>query len=334
MGKRKETWLADIEVFPNLMSLGVYSYKEDLLLYYEISPRIDQREELYKVLKNFDGYFVTFNGNFYDCVVLSYILKDWDKLKNLEVLEFLRKVKEFSNSVINDDHDKIKFYKWFKKPWIDIDLFCFWSKMLRMSKKISLKSLGIQLGHIEVQELPFEHDKILSNDEIEQIKIYNQKNDIGIMKLLFNEMKEEISLRGYINKEYGLECWSQDAPKMASELLLKSYCEKTINLNLELKDYINQTRKIRYDKGILYIKNILGNFDPKFELDIFKQFFDRVLNSTRDFSDSFPVNYGSTSLSMSYGIGGAHSAQKNECFKSDKDNIIITSDFALIQWRN
>ena len=38
-------------------------------------------------------------------------------------------------------------------------------------------------------------------------------------------MEDDIKLRGNIVKEYQLDCWSWDAPKIASEALLKDYCK-------------------------------------------------------------------------------------------------------------
>jgi len=54
--------------------------------------------------------------------------------------------------------------------------------MLRKSKKISLKALGIQLNHEEIQELPYHPDTILEYDEMIELQRYNNDNDLGILE--------------------------------------------------------------------------------------------------------------------------------------------------------
>lgn len=334
--------LKDIECYPNYFEVGIKDYKSKDTITFEISEDIDERKSLFKYLTSYKGYTITFNGLHYDNIVLAYFVKEYSKLAKLSRLEFCKAMKEFSNLVINstigDENkqkeifEKIKSYKWHKHGWTDIDLFAYWSKMLRISKKISLKSLGIQLGYKEVQELPYKHDKILSAEERESIKYYNVVNDLGVLDLLCNDMQGEIKLRQYISNTYDLPCWSMDAPKIASELLLDDYCKQLYNEEKdgEYADFKKQIRGRRFELDELVIEDVLNGFDPKFELPVFQDFFKRVLKSSRSFGEEFPLNYGNTSIMMSYGIGGAHSIQKNECFKSTEDEIIVTSDYASL----
>jgi hypothetical protein len=319
----KATWLADIEVYPNMFFLGIRDFKQRTEFSFEVSPRLDQREELFTAMSNFDGYFVTFNGVSYDQTVINYIIKDFKRLRHLPVAEFTRLVKSFSNAVIEDDFERIKFYKWFKIKYIPVDLYLYWAKSLRISKKISLKSLGIQLLHPEVQELPYEHTTILSYQEMEEITRYNLINDLGILEALFVEMKEQIGLRAFIEKEYGLSCWSMDAPKITSEILLKSYA-KAINGDE------NEIRKQRWPDYNGLLGDLISDISFDFKHPTLRKIYEELLVSDRTFNIEQPFNHGETSMIISMGIGGIHSLVKNEIFEGYGDMIIKSSDVASL----
>ena len=195
MKKIKGTWLCDVEVYPDLFFVGIKDFKNKKVFSYEVSERKDERDKLFKDLTSFSGFFVSFNGLHYDEVVLLYFIKNYKSLlKDCSLSEFFYFIKDVSDSIINEDWDTIKLYKYAFRDWTSIDLFMYWSKMLRISKQISLKSLGIQLNHEEVQELPFPITHLFgtNEEEIEQLIHYNIKNDLGILEKLFVKMQGEV----------------------------------------------------------------------------------------------------------------------------------------------
>lgn len=345
----KQTWIADLEVYPNFFFWGVKDFKGQTIKTYEISERMDQRDELYEDMMLFDGYLVTFNGLHYDEVLIKKLIKDYDKLISMEVPDFLRTMKKFSDMVIQSEDvpsyfDEIKWYKWYNKvSWTSIDLFCYWSKMLRISKKLSLKSLAIQLNHDEIQELPYHHTQVLTPSEMDEIIRYNTRNDLGVTEKLFNKMKEDILLRAYIEEEYELPAWSYDAPKVAAELLIQDYCKQTFDHDEheDLNSYLRDFKSQRYNPYTGLIKDIMGDFEVDFELPIFQEFKNRAYNSDRTYSDEFNLIHeaSGTRVKMSYGVGGAHAQNSDEYYKEDDEWEIVTSDYAslypniIINWK-
>lgn len=329
----KSTWLLDIETFESMFFVGIKNYRTQEIITFEISEWQDDRKALYKALKSFDGYLVTFNGVWYDEMVLKFFTKNFKKLKYVPVQILLTTLKQFSDFVINDNHEVISTVKYERVGWTSIDLFLYWSKMLRLSKKISLKSLGIQLGHEEVQELPYHPNHILDKEEAEQVKRYNVVNDLGILEKLFNRMKPDIELRYYINKNYSLECWSMDAPKIAGELLIEDYCRK-IYPNLPGAKYHEakkEFKSIRYPEFTGTIGELLGDFNISFKLPEFQKLYDHMCKSTRDFSFEFPLLHeaSGTKIMLTYGIGGCHTVNENEYYVSDQHQI-VTSDYGSL----
>jgi DNA polymerase elongation subunit (family B) len=136
-------------------------------------------------------------------------------------------------------------------------------------------------------------------------------------------MEDEIKLRGNISKDYKLNCWSWDAPKIASEALLQDYCKITGN---ELKSVRDQ----RFEKPTLHLNECLRGFEPGFKLPIFQNLWTEILNSQNSFSKELIVNVNNTSIKLTYGIGGLHSVNENETYISDRDYQVVTSDVASL----
>ena len=320
--------LMDIEVYKNYFCIGIRDYVTKELLFYEISEEKNDLDLIYNWCKNFKGFLITFNGVHYDNMVIKYLIKNYNNYKHLEWSNITSDLKYFSDKIIHGDSfdEEIKQIKYLKTNWIDIDLFLYWSKMLRMSKKISLKSLGIQLGYHTVQELPFKPDTILKLEDLPKLRYYNYTHDLGILELLTNNMEEDIKLRGNIVKEYGLHCWSWDAPKIASEALLKDYCKIT---GKNVKD----VRNYKFEKPTMLLGTLLKGFEPQFKLPLFQQLWLDICTSTNSFSKELIVNINNTSIRLTYGIGGLHSVNENEQYYSNDEIQIKTSDIAL-KWRN
>jgi hypothetical protein len=320
--------LMDIEVYPNYFQVGVKDFISKDIITFEVDDRKDERNQLFTFLTTYKGYMITFNGIHYDNVVLAYFLKDSRRLSALSATEFCKAMKSFSNLVISDDHDNIKWYKWYKHGWIDIDLYLYWAKSLRISKKISLKSLGIQLNHGHVQELPYAHDSKLSPKQRDDILYYNTKNDLGILDSLTSKMQEDIKLRKYIFEEYKISCWSMDAPKICSEYLLAKYCEKTWDKTKGFEEYKREVRNSRYtpDKWRIGDYLPLVNFKTKFFQDLQEE----IRNSDNTFSKEFYYENGDTKVVVSMGIGGIHIINENEHYESTNDILCIDQDVASL----
>lgn len=225
--------LMDIECFWNYFLVGFKNFETKDTFTFEIAEDIDQSKELYEFLRDIDAentFFISFNGIDYDNIVTNYFYKNYKYFveKEFTPLDICHALKEFSNYVINNkdsyNDEQIKKYKYHNK-WIDIDLFRYWSKMLRKSKKISLKSLGIQLNHDRVQELPYDFNKILTKEERDNIKDYNVNNDLVITDKLCEELKKDIIQRQYANDKYKFNSWSWDNPKLGLNILLEEYCK-------------------------------------------------------------------------------------------------------------
>lgn len=313
--------LYDIEVYYNYFCVGLKDYETKEIIFYEVSNVKDDTKHIYDFFSDYSEFLISFNGISYDNTIIKYFLYLYETNQCINVETTCYLLKLFSDRVINDDFNdqEVRKFKYLKSKWIDIDLFAYWSKMLRISKKISLKSLGIQLGYPVVQELPYSPDTILTDEDLPKLRYYNYTHDLGILEMLVTKMNDDIQLRSNVVKDFNLDCWSWDAIKIASEALLKNYCEST-------GASVYEMRKSRFEKNPLIISEILKDFEPHFELPIFKNLYKEILSSIDTFSKELLVTINNTNIRLSYGVGGLHSINENESYYSNDDYQVVTSD--------
>ena len=164
--------------------------------------------------------------------------------------------------------------------------------MLRLSKKISLKGLAIQMNYPVVQELPFDPSMSLNHAQIDELRHYNSVHDLGITDLLFTQFTGKgtvplgnlgtVQLRHVISQKYNLTCMSWDGPKMASELLLQEYCKIT-NLNPK------HVKSLKFQHT-----NKLELPPIDFKLDCFKKLYIGMSNALNEFNEEIVLLHGNT----------------------------------------
>ena len=326
--------LIDIECYINYFLLGIWDFKTGERFSFEISEDLDQRKELYKFLSTYDKFWISFNGIHYDNMVLAHgqINMWWT---GLSVKDACSKLKQFSDRIINAeeaDFGKFNNEKYYKWKFTNIDLYLYWSKLLRLSKKISLKGLGIQLGYPVVQELPFDPSLVLDKEQRAALKHYNLEHDLGILNLLTLAFEGKsvplgplgtIQLRQQVVNTYGINAWSMDAPKIASEVLLQDYCKIT-------KQDLQTVRNLRFERSEIYFSKLFEDLNIKFELPELKLLYLEWCGSVDTFNKTFVTGTKRHPLKVTVGVGGIHSVNTNEIYYSTNTQSVITDDIAAM----
>lgn len=323
----------DIEVFPNFFCLNAKKLNENKWFRFKLDEFKTLSE--IRVLDSFlrqKKIWIAFNQLHYDNVILNYILHNYQKNLDKNPLEFLSEIKQFNDLVIEDYYNEIKQYKYSNTHFkgINIDLFLYWSKGLRISKKISLKALGIGLKHHKLQELPYPPDKDLSYLEMDEVFKYCD-NDVIITEKLFNNLYDtsntktgSVKLRYDVYKQTGLNCFSWDTPKIASESLLQAYCKKT---GYDIKE----VRNYRFERpDIIKIGDLFYDINIEFETEQLQKIWNKIKNSINSVSEEFVFTCNETILKISIANGGIHSVNKNEKYFETEDNYLITSDVSSL----
>lgn len=370
--------LLDIESYPNYFLLGLEDYntnkKYDFelsiyrndfqlikrwlnndyeLLNRELNTNYKEKYSLNNDIKSNlqePSFVVTFNGEHYDLIVLSYIkdnLKEIEQAFSKDVsnntlnetdnqeqidnakLDVLRKIKEFSSKVIEDEmFPHWKYKDRFKNNFIHIDLYRYWSKMLRINKKISLKSLAVQMNYHHIQELPYVHNQIVTQEEMNELTKYCINNDLGILRLLVDNRKDDIKLRATIKKDFGIECWSLDAVKIANEYLIREYCNKTGENKYEVNKW-----KFKKNPN-LKIGDVLQDKDIQFKTEYLQKVKSEIFNSKAEgFSKTLVLKTSERDnkyIKITLGIGGIHSVPPQGEVLIPEGYSLISSDIASI----
>lgn len=317
--------LYDVEVYKNVFLCTIMDFDTKEKITWEISGRKNDLEAIKEFFNTFKGFLISFNGIHYDNCIILYLLNT----KFTTVGEFLLKVKSWSDHIITTERwwldRSLTKYKYHNR-WIDVDLFLYWAKSLRISKKISLKGLAIQLGYHTVQELPFEPSMELNYTQIDELIHYNRVHDIDILELLLLTFEEKtkvsvgnlgtVELRRYVSSKYNLNAYSWDVPKIASEILLIDYC------NAERLD----PRDVRNTRHFYGSKLPLPIID--FKLKQFKSLYEEMSKAEMSFDKEIVLLENNTTIKLVYGKGGIHSVNKNETYEEDNNNYIVTSDAA------
>lgn len=319
----------DIEVFPNFFCFNAKKPNDDK--WYRF--KLDENSSLNSILElrsflEMKAVWIAFNQIHYDDVVLSFIIKEFKNYTNTAL--FLKEVFNFSDNVINleNNYEFIKPYKYNNKilNGINIDLFLYWSKGLRISKKISLKSLGVGLRHHRLQELPYKAGTYLTPEQQKQVFDYCD-NDVLVTEKLYNNLYDtsntktgSIKLRADAYKQTGLNAYSWDIPKIASETLALAYSKKT---GIDVKEVKNFRFKPYRD---LKIGSLFEDIDISYETETLKKIWNNIKNSVDKVEEEFVFICKNTRLKIAVGNGGIHSVNTNEKYFTDSKFDLYTSD--------
>ena len=256
--------VGDVEVYPNFFCISFADYDSDLETTYEISERKNDLTALNEYVGKRLKQFISFNGMHYDNVITMYLHSNYHQLKNLGYEAITKALKQLNDLVIlsdeNDQEARNKYARYKRNhPWETIDLFLYWSKLTRVSRKLSLKSIAVNMNWPRIQELPLGPDHEVSLEEIPAIIEYNL-NDCRVTKELAKRMKKDINLRAEAKKRYGFHCMSWDGVKLGYNILLKRYSDR---IGAEMRDVRElRTRRASIDIGSLILPVIAFKDGP------------------------------------------------------------------------
>jgi hypothetical protein len=324
----------DIETLKRVFTITFLDYDSEQCYQFEISRRINQFQEIKDFYLNKMKWNICFNGIYFDNIVMNWLVDQrFDKKEGEFISSEIYKVAQIT---INQERDYDLFKHYSKYKYKDyhkvIDLFCYWAKMSRLSKKLSLKTLACSMG-MSIEEMPIHHSQeYLTDDEIQLTLEYN-KNDCIVTKELANRLKNEINLRMDITKNSGLNVLSYDAPKIASELLLDSYCKKTFTEEISeytvFEEYKKKIKERRYSTFGFLIKDYIPKF--QFNNNQLQNLYNDILKSKSSFEQELLFkNKNGNYIKLQYSNGGLHIVQPVQYFKSNSKFVYVEKDYSSL----
>lgn len=305
------TLILDTEAYRNFWYLGIKRKEDGRRVGFEFSDRADfDRDRVRYILKR--NQSIGFNSLSYDLPMIYMAL---DGASNSDL-------KDASDRLIQNDIPAWRAAEAIGTiiPKIDhIDLF-----ETNPSVRRGLKKLNGSMHAIRLQELPFEHTKVLTHSEMDALIEYCQLGDLDGTEMLFDLMVEAIALRASLTDLHKTVDLRSKSDAQVGETLIKSEAEKRQNKRIKRQDYSRAS--FRYDVPVWlqfktpYMQEVLEAIR---ETDI------PVVDGKVQFPKSFEkFNIVFDGMKYSLGLGGLHSTEQKRAVYSDDENALIDADVA------
>jgi len=227
-------------------------------------------------------------------------------------------------------HESDKIIQKGVRPWVFCNLHNISTKNLNTIdiKEIligiaSLKLYGARAGSKKLQELPIDHDKILTRDEALIIKKYC-RNDLEVTKQLSELIVEQIKLREVMGEEFGIDLRSKSDAQIAEAVISKYYKDHT-GKELRHPDISEMPTSYKFNtpKWIKFESKELQALLRDIENDEFKINEKGSVELPPCLKDRI-ISYGNKSYKM--GIGGLHSIDGAGYYETTNTHKLIDVD--------
>ena len=313
----------DIEIFPNVFHCTCKDTETNKLYFFEISNRKNQLTELvdFFFFKNIgDKMFCGYNNKHYDDVIINYLIDFYYKMDSLSYLKICNSLFNLSSTIVtSEEGDTSKFKRWkYAKYFYSMDLLT----MLFSSKlRVGLKEMQVTMHYKNVEEYSGDFNQFLPDSEIDNMIEYNI-NDVESTTELLNRLKDDVQLRLFIEKEYGIDALSMDSVKFGETLLLKKYCEQT-----KLSEQYVKT--LRSPMDYIPLKDVILPFisykNPKLQ-DVLEDMKSQIVYSKE--RKGYEKKFVLSNVRYSVGVGGIHSLHTPQIFVPNDNEYIGHSDVA------
>lgn len=313
----------DIEIFPNVFHCTCKDTETNKLYLFEISNRKNQLTQLvdFFFYKNIgDKIFCGYNNKHYDDVIINYLIDFYYKMNTLTYDKICKSLFNLSHTIVTSEEGDIsKFKRWkYAKYFYSMDLLT----MLFSSKlRVGLKEIQVTMHYKNVEEYSGNFDDVLKDSEIDDMIQYNI-NDVESTTELLNRLSDDVQLRLFIEKEYGIDALSMDSVKFGETLLLKKYCEET-----KLSEQYVKT--LRSPMDYIPLKDVILPFisykNPKLQ-DVLKDMKSQIVYSKE--RKSYEKKFVLSDVCYSVGVGGIHSLHTPKIFIPSANEYIGHSDVA------
>jgi len=302
--------ILDIECFPNYFLCSLKRLDTGAILEFEM--RDDSKldcENLKRILTSDKYEFVTFNGNGYDLPMLSYALNDVSP----------KSLKRASDAIIVDNLRAWDFPKRFNCVELKIDHI----DLMEVAKgDCSLKLYAGRLHAKKMQDLPYDPDVSLTNEQMDEVKRYC-RNDLENTELLLKAHVKQIDERRLMSKQYGADLRSKSDAQIA-EAVIKSEVEKLTGQRIKKGrlDY----KEFYYQKPdyVVFASEQLNNAlqilkDNPFTIN------DKGVTVMPTALAELQIVIGETTYQM--GMGGLHSTEKERAlFSNEINGLLVDAD--------
>jgi hypothetical protein len=250
MEKRNKVFIWDTETYKNLFCVTFLDIQKLQGYTFEISSRKNQLDlllEFLKQLKDIGAILWGFNSLGFDYPILHFI----QKTKKVTALKIHNEAQHIIESMKLNKFGKTIQERFHYLPQGDLYKM---NHLDNPAKATSLKALAVFLMFGNVQEIPIDIFKELTDEEMDIIIRYNI-NDVLVTYKYFMECQEGIKLREELSLEYGKNFTNFSDSKIGSEIFIQEI--EKVKPNSCFK-YIGNKRTICQTKRhIIHLKDCI-----------------------------------------------------------------------------
>lgn len=300
----------DIEIFPNFFLISIKLIGSDKLVNY-VFDDITKPDwnRVRAILRKYT--IITFNGNVFD-IPLVFLAMDGATVSEL---------KEAANRIINTGLKPWTVWEAlgvFKPKWLDtIDLIEPNPAVMQ-----GLKILNGRLHGPWIQELPYAHDKLLTEEE-KQLVIKYCVNDLDATERLYNALKEPLEIREKVTADLGIDVRSKSDTQMGTSIIKKKIEDQTGQRIPYTQPKMGIAFKYQIPSFIEFKTPQLRALLERIREHEFETKADGKVDLPKWLSDE-QITIGPSTFQM--GIGGLHSTESNRSVIADNVNAIVSVD--------
>lgn len=313
--KNKTVFVYDIEIFPNLFICVVKNTESKNVKVYEISDRVNDLPEIYKLFRNKKILFCGYNNLAYDSILINYLLIEYEHLIYKPIWEICTEIKAISDKLIASEKDKFNGLEVYKhtNTFESLDLLAL---MFSNKLRVGLKELQVTMEYPNVLQYDGDFNSNVQLSEIEQV-IHYCKNDINSTEELLYRLEKDIELRLSVEKEYRISALNKDGVNLGMEILKKRYLEETGLTWNDIKELRSPCDKIN-------LGEIVFEF-IEFKTPTLQNILNQLKETTLDVGGEFEHRFELGGSIQVLASGGIHS-------KIDPESIEPTEDEILVDW--
>lgn len=269
--------------------------------------KINQVDDLINYVNNPDINLCGYNNHSFDDHIIDLIIKN-PKITNKEI--YVRA------QAIGHDWENYKFSP--LKRTIDLYKVTYLNKQMK-----GLKQVAVNLKHDLIQDLPYDYDSMLTNEQKDAVLEYNQ-NDIAITEKLFNHIIIDMRMRVQLEKLYKINCISESNSGLANRIFEKMYASEIAEdwmTNEEIYSFKNK----KTERSSINLKDVIFPFYYTcFKTKHIQEFVSKLsyykVSVVGEKFDFKPIILTIGNLNLTIGSGGIHSIDEPYCFEENDED--------------
>jgi len=307
----RPTCVTDTECYVNYWSIAFKCVETARVVHtFLTKDRPLDTARIAKIFKNWR--VVTFNGIGYDMPMIALAMSG---ATNGEL-------KRASDDIIMAD---LKPWQFFDKYGVELPGYIDHIDLMEVSPgspaRPSLKMYAGRLHSKRMQDLPFEPDRVLSDDDIVQLDSYRD-NDLDVTRDKYFELKPQIELRAQMSEQYGTDLRSKSDAQVA-EAIIKTEIERISKRKINRPEVVPGTFRYTAPEWVQFQTPRMQEILRRITTTPFLVKSNGQVELPAFLTDA-KIVLGASEYTM--GIGGLHSNEKSAVHLSDDDFVLLDND--------